>query len=264
MPRAAPRADVSGMASSSAKSKKAADPTESLPPAGATGSWSPIARRIASLLIVLHVSAVFVAPFAFACTTRTSSSPFADGLMRWYRPYVDLLYLNHGYAFFAPDPGPSHLVRYRVEFEDGRPPVAGVFPDLKSQRPRLVYHRHFMIAETLYNLYTPEDEPPPMGVDPLLTASLSESQRRELENANRQRHEEQVRLWKYRRGQYEALRDSLTRHLKSVHGGSDVTLTRVEHRPISPGEFEIFRTLDAPHTYEDLPEGSPAPRVNRP
>src|SRR5262245_51934120 len=139
---------------------RAPTPTEPMPPRQAAAiSWSRPARRAATVLILLHLSAVFVAPFAFACTTRSGSSPFADGLMSWYRPYVDLLYLNHGYAFFAPDPGPSHLVRYRVEFADERPPIEGVFPDLKTQRPRLLYHRHFMIAETLYNLYTPPDEP---------------------------------------------------------------------------------------------------------
>lgn len=253
------------MASNSAKGTRAATPTEPMPPPAAVpGSWSQPTRRIATLLILLHLSAVFVAPFAFACTTSGGSSPFADGLMRWYRPYVDLMYLNHGYAFFAPDPGPSHLVRYRVEFADGRPPVEGIFPDLKTQRPRLLYHRHFMIAETLYNLYTPPDEPQEMSLDPELLRGLLESQRSELEAANRQRHQEQIRLWEHRRNQYEALRSSLTRHLMAVHGGSQVTLTRVEHRPIAPDEFAMFGTLAAPHTYRDLPEGRPAPAVNRP
>jgi len=232
--------------------------------ASAACIWSKPARRIATVLILLHLSAVFVAPFAFACTTRTGSSPFADGLMSWYRPYVDLMYLNHGYAFFAPDPGPSHLVRFRVEFTDGRLPIEGVFPDLKTQRPRLLYHRHFMIAETLYNLYTPPDEPQEMPLDPELLRELSESHRREIEAANRQRHEMQVRLWRHRREQYVSLRRSLERHLLAVHGGSQVTLTRVEHRPTAPDEFETLGTLAAPHTYRDLPEGRPAPAVNRP
>ena len=36
-----------------------------------------------------------------------------------FRPYLEAAYLDHGYAFFAPDPGPSHLVRYELEFDDG-------------------------------------------------------------------------------------------------------------------------------------------------
>jgi hypothetical protein len=230
----------------------------------AAGSWTKPTRQLATVLILLHLSAVFVAPFAFACTTQSGSSPFADGLMGWYRPYVDLLYLNHGYAFFAPDPGSSHLVRYRVDFADARPPIEGVFPDLKTQRPRLLYHRHFMMAESLYNLYTPPEEPLEMPLDRELAGALSESKRRELEAANRQRHREQVRVWKHRRSQYDSLRNSLEKHLLAVHGGSQVTLTRVEHRPIDPDEFEVFGTLAAPHTYRDLPEGRPAPAVNRP
>jgi hypothetical protein len=266
LPTGATRADESGMAANSGTAARAAKtPTDPWPPPRVVaGAWSPPARRIASLLILLHVSAVFVAPFAFACATRSGSSPLADGLMRWYRPYVNLLYLNHGYAFFAPDPGASHLVRYRVEFADGRAPVEGTFPDLKTQRPRLLYHRHFMIADSLHNLYAPPDEPQGMPLNRELLRTLSESKRRELEAANRQQHQEQVRQWRHRRNQYEALRSSLERHLLAVHGGSQVTLTRVEHSPITPDEFELLGTLTAPHTYRDLPEGRPAPAVNRP
>ncbi|HUE73849.1 MAG TPA: hypothetical protein VMP01_23415 [Pirellulaceae bacterium] len=232
--------------------------------AAAVPTWSPTARRIASVLITLHVAAVFVAPFAFACTTPSGSSPFADGLMRLFRPYIDALYLNHGYAFFAPNPGPSHLVRYRVEFDDGRESVEGMFPDLKTQRPRLLYHRHFMLAEQLHNLYTPAEPPPEIPLDDDLARALTDPQRRELAENIRRRHREILQGWKHSRDVYQSFRHSLEEHLKSRHRGDSVTLTRVEHGLLVPEVFRVLRRLDAPHTYRNLPDGAPAPEVLRP
>jgi hypothetical protein len=56
--------------------------------------------------------------------------------------------LNNGYRFFAPEPGPGHLVHYEVVTGDGRQ-VDGSFPDWNTERPRLLYHRYFMMSEFL-------------------------------------------------------------------------------------------------------------------
>lgn len=184
--------------------------------------------------------------------------------MGWFRPYINAMYLNHGYAFFAPNPGPSHLVRYRIEFDDGREPIEGVFPDLKTQRPRLLYHRHFMLAESLYSLYTPPEEPDEIPLSPEFARNLSDAQRRAMEATIKQRHREQVALWKHSRRQYVALWSSLERHLRSVHGGDRITLTRVEHGQLPPDDFEVIGRLESPLTYRDLPEARPAPEVIRP
>jgi hypothetical protein len=70
---------------------------------------------------------------------------FAQGpIMQWY---LDLLYLNHGYHFFAPDPGPGHLVRYEVFDDRGGVIEQGEFPSVKENWPRLFYHRYFMLAD---------------------------------------------------------------------------------------------------------------------
>jgi len=65
-----------------------------------------------------------------------------------YQPYLDVLYLNHGYGFFAPDPGASHLIDYTVDLKDGEQ-IKGRFPNLDEHWPRLRYHRHFMLAEQI-------------------------------------------------------------------------------------------------------------------
>jgi hypothetical protein len=108
-------------------------------PQPAVGRW----YLLASAAIAFHLLAVWTAPFAVP-----PSSPFAGTMAMALRPYLDAAFLNHGYKFFAPDPGPTHLVRYELEMPDGTKRV-GRFPDLKEQWPRLLYHRHMMLSERL-------------------------------------------------------------------------------------------------------------------
>lgn len=231
-------------------------------PTGLASTWSPTRRAIASALILFHLTAVFWAPFTFACSVGNgSSSPFADGVMSWLRPYIGLMYLDHGYFFFAPNPGPSHLVHYKVEFDDGRKPIEGTFPNLNDERPRLLYHRHFMLAEALQASYIPSEAPSP---PPLVTTGLSSDERRDLEKARQEMVARETALWTHRREQYTALRNSFEKHLLAKHGGSRVTITRQEHLLLSPDEFlRLGRRLDLPQTLRNLPE-SLAPEVIRP
>lgn len=111
---------------------------------GASAKWSVNTRRIASLLIVLHLFAVIVSPLAIP---PPSSELFQD-VNDVCRPYLQATYLTHGYRFFAPNPGPSHIVRYEVIKADGTQ-VNGKFPDREDFWPRQLYHRWFMLSETL-------------------------------------------------------------------------------------------------------------------
>jgi len=62
--------------------------------------------------------------------------------------------LANGYRFFAPEPGPSHLVRYEVTLPDGSQ-EQGLFPDRRQHKPRLLYHRYFMLSEFINTLENP-------------------------------------------------------------------------------------------------------------
>jgi hypothetical protein len=117
--------------------------------------WSVRARVIASVLIVWHLLAVVVGPLSGPPPASRLATTLAAGL----KPYLFALHLNHGYRFFAPNPGPSHLVRYEAERGDGSV-TSGHFPDPKDHWPRLLYHRHFMISETIYGLSQRVAEPP--------------------------------------------------------------------------------------------------------
>ena len=79
------------------------------------------------------------------------------------RPYLQILSLDNGYRFFAPEPGPSHLVRYDVTLADGQQ-IGGVFPNLAEERPRLLYHRYFMLSEFVNSL---TEGTPPELVEPM-------------------------------------------------------------------------------------------------
>lgn len=125
---------------------KPAPPTETKRPArekSGSATWSRWVRVLVSLLIAWHLLAVFLGPFSIPPTSESIFNLAQSPLLSWYiRP----LYLHHGYHFFAPDPGASSLVRYRVTGKDGKE-ITGQLPDLERQRPRLRYHRYLMLAE---------------------------------------------------------------------------------------------------------------------
>lgn len=116
----------------------------SAPPA-APLVWTAKQRGLASLLIAAAVFIVFMGPVTNPIATEELTGPIG----RLLAPIHQTLYLSHGYRFFAPDPGPSHLLVYRLHYADGRMKEKR-FPDRDSISPRLRYHRWFMLSETLY------------------------------------------------------------------------------------------------------------------
>jgi hypothetical protein len=120
------------------------------PPPRETGSSKRSGRPAAwirvfvSLLLVWHLAAVALAPMSLPPSSNIVVDIAQQPPMQWY---LDLLYLNHGYHFFAPDPGPGHLVRYEVFDARGGVIAQGEFPDPKVHWPRLYYHRYFMLAD---------------------------------------------------------------------------------------------------------------------
>jgi hypothetical protein len=110
-------------------------------------------RIVISAVVAYHLLAVFLGAWMGSPPT----SPFADAVARPFRAYIALADLNHGYRFFAPNPGPSHLFRYRLTFADGSR-RDGYFPDREVHWPRLFYHRFFMLSENL-NLLRPSSPP---------------------------------------------------------------------------------------------------------
>src|ERR1700722_11148109 len=92
------------------------------PVCGLSRGWKLLLR----LLNALHVAAVFVGPWAMP----PHGSELARSIANAFGPYLQAAFLNNGYRFFAPEPGPGHLVRYEIVTHDGQK-IEGSFPDRK-------------------------------------------------------------------------------------------------------------------------------------
>ncbi len=193
-------------------SRVAATADESPSPTAAT---SLPFRIVASVLIIGHLWAVVGRPIEFATQGPFGTSPSATLFRDPVRAYSQFAYLDHGYAFFAPDPGPSHLIAATVTAKDGKV-IELLYPDLGDQWPRLMYHRHFMLSEFLNNIYHPPGEPP-------------------LEIVN---NPVAARDWRIARRRYEAVRDSILECLKKQHPDCEIAIRRLQHR--QPGLPEFF------------------------
>ena len=181
-------------------------------------------RLLASVLVALHVCAVFVGPLAVEPTSDLGRSA-----RRLFQPYIEANEVNHGYKFFAPDPGPSHLVRYELTFDDGRETLRGTFPDLAQQQPRLLYHRFFMMTEAMNWMYAAPVVPEAIKSDP-----------------------EAVAQWKERRRLFQSYVQSWADHLKEKHGAKSVKLSLVRHHLPSPEDVLEGRNLKDPAFFEHI------------
>ncbi|TWU34114.1 hypothetical protein Q31b_55850 [Novipirellula aureliae] len=205
----------------------------------------------------MHLTAVFVPPLAFQTRGPIGSSPSIETLIAPVRRYSQFLYIDRGYAFFAPDPGPSHLIQ--AAMDDGEnssvadaPMTERMIPDLKDQWPRLSYHRHFMLAEFLNEIYHPQGPP----------SSLVEQN---LEEASR---------WQQSRARYVAVRNSIIKHLEHENPGKRVRIRRLEHRlpsfveminhPIELDDPQLYRILADPAfaSGENTEDVAPLPNPN--
>ena len=211
-------------------------------------SWHPAWRVVVSLLLVMHLLAVFAAPWdlapsaalphSFLPPTDSLGRPLPIAAQEWQEPivtrrlrgffnhYLNLLYLNHGYEFFAPDPAGTHVIGYRVTRQDGTV-VEGRFPDLSAQWPRLLYHRYMMLAE-----------------------------QSEMINNQLVMQAEQTGVRQPFSGQIYA------EHLASLHGGHAQLDLKV-HTLLSPQQVLVGTQLDDASTYRVLGTVNGKPRPNR-
>jgi len=191
----------------------------------------PAVRAVLSALILAHVFAVFLGPWAMP-----PSSDLARACFRLFQPYMQVLFLDNGYRFFAPEPGPSHLIRYQIVQADGSR-LAGQFPDRKEQWPRLLYHRYFMLSEFLNTAYlnaTPDVAEPRNDTEKLTDQDLA--------------------AVRYNRETLTACARSYARHLARKYNARQVTLFLRQHE--LPTLYQVLGgdKLTDPASYEAKPE----------
>lgn len=201
----------------------------------ATRWWqSRKVRATASILILLHLLAVVGEPLRMFSQGRQPAAPDAQLVRGSLSPYIDFFYLHHGYFFFAPNPGPSHLIDIKLIDADGSQRHLRL-PNHRAQWPRLLYHRHFMLSEFLNQLYTPPPAP----------AAL------EGELPDR-------RVWQRDRMLFERVRTSMENHLAARYGAPRAEIQLMEHR--LPSGDEVFKhkiALDSEQLYIPLPDQEP-------
>ena len=193
-------------------------------------------RFAISILVIGHLLAVLLPPLSFQTRGPLGLSPAVATLIEPVEGYGQFLYINRGYAFFAPDPGPSHLLQAAIT-DSGGQRIELMYPDRDQQWPRLLYHRHFMLSEFMDEIYQPPGPP------------------QELVQLDR----EEAEFWVRSRARYEHVRQSVVEHLKAEHPGSEIAIRRVEHlipdviefqtEPIALNDQRLYQViLDQPIT----------------
>lgn len=171
-------------------------------------------RVIISLLLIWHLTAVALAPMSLPPSSRLIVDITQQPPMQWY---LDALYLNHGYHFFAPDPGDGRLVRYEVFDERGGTIAQGEFPNRKEHWPRLLYHRYFMLADQAGAGLGGDDE-------------------------------QQRQQWQ------RTFLEAYARHLLRMHDGESVRLRWIVHYQLPPNLAAEGRKINDPESYRLLME----------
>ena len=151
-------------------------------------------------------------------------------MFRVFEPYLEATWMNHGYHFFAPEPGPSHLIRYRLMFADGTS-REGIFPDPNEHSPRLLYHRHFMISETAGRLADQD--------------RAQQARNITAPDSSRTPAAESLDL----------LSRSIASHLKHAHGANSVQLLLRRHYIPTPEQVAAGVKLDSVELLAERPLG---------
>jgi hypothetical protein len=174
------------------------------------------------------VGALIVAPMSLP--PSFAATPLKQEV---YMPYLEMMFLDHGYKFFAPEPGSSHLIKYQIETDDGAT-LEGIFPNLQEEWPRLLYHRHFMLTETMgsESLAPPAPDELPASAPPPTWANRPLTQRERV------------------------LAQSFAEHLKAKYHARRVTLTLVQHAFPGVEHVRQGRKLDDPQLYSYRPLGT--------
>ena len=179
-----------------------------------------------SIALLVHLAVVIATPAGLVMP----GSRFARWLLQGAAPYVQAGNVSHGYAFFAPDPGPGHIIEYELRFADGRK-ERGVIPDTHQHWPRLRYHRHFMLTEQLASLW--EDEPI-RPENPRFDAAWQQDYKR----------------WARQRKEFTNRANAYGKHLLKTSGATEVEMNLMRHHLLTPEEFLSGRSPRDRDLYE--------------
>ena len=194
-------------------------------------------------MFLIHFLGVLSEPLRFFSRNEFSRSEIQTGpefalLGETMKPYSQWLYMNHGYFFFAPNPGPSHLIQcslssgFETKPTENEPFQTLFLPDRKEHWPRLLYHRYFMLSEFYTSRYAPEQ--------------VTEELKKDLEFMPR---------WAFDKEIYDQIQSSIVASLKHSRVKEKIQLRRVER--LLPESHQVLRegwSLNDPRLTVVLPE----------
>jgi len=201
----------------------------------------------------VHMLGVLAEPLRFFSRSDVAVAPDFELIAETMQTYSQWLYLDHGYFFFAPNPGPGRLIQcsFQPVRMAGDPPASpdlriqadaaavSTLPDKQNQRPRLLYHRYLMLAEFYNSRFAPSQIPAESRKDP--------------EFATR---------WAQDFEMYKRLQASMMKSLKHKLGTSSITFSRVEpSRPTPDSVLNQKVQLNERRLLEILPESFLDPTV---
>ncbi len=209
---------------------------------------TPAIKCAVSCALVFYLLVLFLGPLS----NPVGSDHLTRPLARTVSPIHRMLYLGHGYRFFAPDPGPSHLVEYEIVGEDGKL-IKGIFPSRDDENhafPRLLYHRWFMLSESIWS----EHSMTPLESDFQAQQDRLENLANEKKIAGHHRiasriradRQEQKRNYLAARKRIDELVRAVAKNLLEMHGGSKISLTVREREIPFPFEVEEGTKLNNP------------------
>jgi hypothetical protein len=201
----------------------------------------------------VHMLGVLAEPLRFFSRSDVAVAPDFELIAETMQTYSQWLYLDHGYFFFAPNPGPGRLIQCSFQPErmasdlPASPDLqihadvsdVSTLPDKQNQRPRLLYHRYLMLAEFYNSRFAP--------------SQISSESRKDPEFAAR---------WAQDSDMYKRLQASMTKSLKHKLGTSSITLSRVERSLPTP--YMVLNEkvqLNDPRLLDVLPESFLDPTV---
>ena len=101
--------------------------------------FSTSVKVIVSLVILFHLSAILTHVIA-------GGGPFVmKQISSWYRPYLKTMWMDNAYRFYAPDPGSTEVLWYKLQYEDGSTRWTQV-PRREDFYLRMPFQRHMSIA----------------------------------------------------------------------------------------------------------------------
>jgi hypothetical protein len=97
-------------------------------------------KLVLSLVILFHLSAILahVLSGGRPLIMLMAASKF--------RPYLKTMWLDNAYRFYAPDPGPTEVIWYKMVYEDGSTQWTQVPPRREDVYLRMPYQRHMSIS----------------------------------------------------------------------------------------------------------------------